>query len=70
MYQGCLSLKPLVQAAPILKSGEHNVQLCSFSLLECLMIDMRFPYITGKEKKNLYLHYLKKCLESELPQTS
>lgn len=62
MYQGCLSLKPLVQAAPILKSGEHNVQLCSFSLLECLMIDMRFPYITGKEKKQPVFTLFEKML--------
>ena len=62
MYQGCLFLKPLVQAAPILKSGEHNVQLCSFSLLECLMIDVRFPYITGKEKKQPVFALFEKML--------
>lgn len=37
------------------------------------MLDDRHAFFrTSREKKknNLYLHYLKKCLESELPQTS
>ena len=36
--------------------------LCSFSLLECLMIDMRFPYITGKEKKQPVFTLFEKML--------